>query len=75
MNMSSIYVTCPYYVDNDRESIICEGLKDDMRCRHTFTYPSSTDRHDSRKDYMNEYCCDKYQECLWAQAMERKYEE
>lgn len=66
--MVSAYVVCPFYRDEDKQMIRCEGLERDTSIHLAFA------SHDQLRDYKHRYCNLQYGACRIAQMLEGKYE-
>lgn len=58
---------CPFYLSEDSHRIKCEGFKKKMKTHMVF--PSSK----NMRVYRQEYCCDRYKDCLLCKALYEKY--
>lgn len=59
---------CPFYSRTLPTYIVCEGLTDGGYTSVNFK------NKQRRKAFQDRYCCDDWQACLLAQALEKKYE-
>lgn len=64
----SPYAQCPFYKSEERQKIMCEGVDDNSTIHLAFCDPSK------KTSYRKRTCCDKYDRCVIAQALGRKYE-
>lgn len=60
---------CPYFLSEYKTSVTCEGLRDGSRCIQKF------DSEQLKDKYIESNCLEYPNGCLWANAMERKYDE
>ncbi len=44
-------IECPFYIEEGRDFITCEGVVSRMNCKHTF--PTDTDK----RNFESDYCC------------------
>lgn len=62
-------VICPYYKKTDRQVIFCEGVEENASIRMSFSSNSQ------KNDYMKEKCMKCWGKCLWADALNRKWDD
>lgn len=62
------YVQCPYYKEEERQKIYCEGVVKGSSSIQTFATPQM------QKDYEDQFCKGKWKECQICWALNRKYE-
>lgn len=68
--MVSKSVICPFYTEEDRQTIFCEGLEPGTSVHLAFSTPPLL------KTYKKRFCeCTRYKKCLIAQMLFKKYEE
>lgn len=61
-------VLCPFYKSERSDDLYCEGID-----WHSTTITAfSAGKY--KTEYKNSYCCDKWQKCGLAMALERKYD-
>ena len=61
------YVQCPYYKEEERQKIYCEGVAANSSSIQTFATPQA------RKDYADRFCKDCWKKCQISWALSRKY--
>lgn len=61
------YVKCPFYLDDTRNSIICEGAFQSTRCT------TGSQNHGRITKILEEFCCDDFERCPLYRAVESKY--
>ena len=64
---SDVLVKCPYYKDEERQKIFCEGVQEGTAIHLAF------DTTTNLKDYKNAHCMRCYNKCLIAQMHNRKW--
>lgn len=63
-------VFCPFYNEEDRQTIFCEGLEPGTAVHLAFSTQPQL------KAYKKRFCeCTRYDKCLIAQMLAKKYEE
>lgn len=67
MNYNSKNVKCPFYVDNSKTSIKCEGDAT-QQCIHLF--PNAAEK----KAHFELFCCGDHKTCKHARNIEKKYD-
>jgi hypothetical protein len=58
---------CPYYDGEEKQKIICEGVQDGASIHMAFDTPQN------RRNYKKKFCNKSYNECLIAEALNRKW--
>lgn len=66
MLMISKMAKCPFYVEEDKNTIKCEGLVSTQSI-HRFNHKSDKDGHKDK------FCNNLYSACKYFQAVEKKY--
>lgn len=64
----SAYVVCPFYTDEEKQMIRCEGLEKDTSIHLAFA------SHEQLRSYKKRYCNVQYCGCRIAQMLEGKYD-
>lgn len=67
MQYGSEKVLCPFYKDETRNSIRCEGIIS-IACCNNF------DMTEEKKLHLEQYCYSNYKKCPQAQALYNKYD-
>ena len=62
-------VLCPFYREENAQSVICEGPNRFSKVHLCFTPPSK------KKEFKRQYCMAHYRECELARALYRMWEE
>ncbi len=66
MQYGSEKVLCPFYKDETRNSIRCEGVIS-VACANNFDVTAAKNQH------LEQYCCSDYKKCPQAKALYQKY--
>lgn len=66
-HMQDTIVKCPFYKGERRQLIYCEGVQEGSSIHMGF------DTQDNFRDYKSCFCKGDYNQCLIAQAMNRKW--
>lgn len=61
------YVQCPYYKEEERQKIYCEGVVKSSSSIQTFATPQA------QKEYEDKFCKGCWKNCLHAGTLNRKY--
>ena len=61
-------VKCPFFADESRRCVTCEGLPEDTTHSVCFSSPAV------KIAWMRKYCIEKYNECPYAKLLYQKYE-
>lgn len=64
-----VEILCPFYKEQAKQSISCEGLVDDSTIKLWFNYPKAKCLH------AQVFCQKKYKNCEIYSILEKKYEE
>lgn len=68
-----VLIRCPFYNNEDRQRIVCEGVRDGTALHLTFdANPEKCEI--SPRDYKGSYCKGRWEDCLIAQMLVKKYE-
>ena len=62
----SFEAKCPFYKEEDRNIIYCEGLTDSSRIHNAFSSDAA--------GYKEQFCCDRWEDCRIAKMLWAKYE-
>lgn len=65
---SDVLVKCPYYKEEEKQKIFCEGVQEGSAIHLAFDTPQNL------RDYKNHFCKGCYNKCLIADAMNRKWD-
>lgn len=60
---------CPFYKEEDRQKIICEGVVDNSSIHVAFSSPTQ------KGEYCRQFCYRHYDDCLVADMLYCKYDE
>lgn len=66
MDYGSVDVVCPFYKDETKNKIRCEGIVS-VACTNNFTDAIKKTQHYKR------YCCSEYESCPLAIVLNKKY--
>lgn len=64
----SVEVLCPFYLREEKQKVLCEGVEDGMGTHLTFETP------EWKRLYKDRYCCNNYKTCRVYKMLEEKYE-
>lgn len=67
-------VQCPFYANDERGCIRCEGPIDSTRLKISFVNPTGATSQERKLDYLHKYCCREFKSCRVYQMNEAKYE-
>ena len=67
-------VNCPFFQRSNDKSITCEGVKANTINQVVFRSEQGDFLRKEKQQYMNQYCCNNYKECLVYQMLNKKYE-
>jgi hypothetical protein len=62
-----VLVKCPYYKGEEKQMIFCEGVQEGSAIHLAF------DTNPNLKEYKDHFCKGRYNKCLVAEAMNRKW--
>ena len=62
-----VLVKCPYYKGEEKQMLFCEGVQEGSAIHLAFDTPSSL------KEYKNSFCKRRYNKCLIADLLNRKW--
>lgn len=62
----SFEAQCPFYKEEDRNIIYCEGVTEGSRIHNAFSRGA--------EKYKKEFCCDRWKECMISKMLWAKYE-
>ncbi len=68
-----VLIRCPFYKNEDRQKIVCEGVRDGTALHLTFDANPDLSKLGIR-DYKTVYCKGRWEDCLIAQMLNKKYE-
>lgn len=66
MKFTSISVLCPFYRDETKNTIRCEGLFSEA-------LSNNFESVETKRDYKNKCCCSQYTDCKLYSLLESKY--
>lgn len=73
-SLQAKFVQCPFYENDERGCIRCEGVVDDTRLKLSFQNRDGSLDQDRKLDYLHTYCIHNYQSCRIHKMLMGKYE-